>query len=165
MKWYPRDADAFIAGTIGLTSEEVGASPLVRDGLYSRNGRLPDDERYICRLLRCDPRVWRRIRGKLLGLGKLEIADGFFINSRATTELGRAQARLELAYKAGHSSSKKRKQFNEIMASLAGSYVGDTYNKKKDTSSFLNAAREGNGVSQSLAHSALVQKAKRDFRQ
>lgn len=89
MKWYKRDPDAFKGGTIGLSLEEVGAYTLILDDLYCRNGQIPDDERYVCRLLRCDPRVWRRIRERLFALGKLQSENNLLLNVRCTSVVHR----------------------------------------------------------------------------
>lgn len=112
MRWYARDGDAFIAGTIGLTLEEVGAYTLILDAIYSRNNHLPDDPDLICKLLRCDPRVWRRIRERLLTLGKLEIVEGNVTNRRASRGVGRALATADLMSKLGKRSAEKRKKNN-----------------------------------------------------
>lgn len=112
MEWYPRYGDAFIGGTIGLTLEEIGAYTLILDAIYCRNNHLPDDFKLICKLLRCDPRKARRLRQRLLDLGKLETADGFLRNPRATRELAMAQLRMDIGRKLGQSSAKKRRKIN-----------------------------------------------------
>ena len=87
MKWYKRDPDAFKGGTLGLSLEEIGAYTLLLDDIYARDGNVPDDIRYLCRLWRCDPRVARRIRARLLELKKLENSGQLLTNLRATYEL------------------------------------------------------------------------------
>jgi len=90
VKWYKRDPEAFKGGTLGLTLEETGAYTLLLDDIYARDGNVPDNVRYLCRLWRCDPRVARRIRGRLLELKKLQISGQLLTNLRATYELSTA---------------------------------------------------------------------------
>src|SRR4029077_1668464 len=96
MKWYKHDPDAFKGGTIGLTLEEIGAYILILDDLYARDGKVPDDIGYLCRLLRSDPRVVRRVRQRLIDLGKIQTSAGLIVNLRCTSELSSANIRLTL---------------------------------------------------------------------
>jgi uncharacterized protein YdaU (DUF1376 family) len=114
MRWYKRDPAAFIGGVVGLTLEEVGAYALILDDLYHRNGAVPDDERYVSQLLRCDVRVWRRIRQRLLDTGKLLCtACGQLTNARATSEISRAIGAAHIMAELGRRSAEKRKQIKE----------------------------------------------------
>jgi len=110
MRWYKRDPDAALAGMAELTLEERGAYNTVLDLIYSTAGDLRDDDRYISGWLRCDIRVWRRIRGRLMQLGKLYIHAGGLHNKRADRELDAAQHRVLSAAEAGRSSWATRKQ-------------------------------------------------------
>jgi uncharacterized protein YdaU (DUF1376 family) len=73
MKWYKHDPDAFANGVAGLSLEEIGAYALVCDAYYSRDGRLPDDDWLIARMLRCNPRTWRKIKLSLFQKQKLRV--------------------------------------------------------------------------------------------
>lgn len=88
MKWYKRDPDAALVGMQSLTDEQYRAYNVILDLLYSRNGKVPDEERFMCSHLNWDPRKWRRVRGELLALGKLHLEGYFLANYRATSELG-----------------------------------------------------------------------------
>jgi uncharacterized protein YdaU (DUF1376 family) len=118
IRWYKRDPDAALSGMMGLTLEERGAYNTVLDLLYSRAGYLPDDDRFICGWLRCDPRIWRRIKQRLVDLKKLVIESGQITNYRATSEITMALHRLEDAAEAGRSSARRRacvsKENNDI---------------------------------------------------
>jgi uncharacterized protein YdaU (DUF1376 family) len=118
IRWYKRDPDAALSGMMGLTLEERGAYNTVLDLLYSRAGNLPDDDRFICGWLRCDPRIWRRIKQRLVDLKKLVIESGQITNYRATSEITMALHRLEDAAEAGRSSARRRacvsKENNDI---------------------------------------------------
>ena len=110
LRWYKRDPDAALAGMAELTLEERGAYNTVLDLIYSQEGKLKDDDRYISGWLRCDIRVWRRIRRRLVELGKLYLYAGCLHNKRADRELDAAQHRVLSAAEAGRSSWATRKQ-------------------------------------------------------
>lgn len=94
MKWYKHDPEAFKGGTLGLSLEEIGAYVLILDDIYARETGIPDDQGYGCRLLRCDPRVWRRVRARLVHLGKLQVQGQTLTNLRAMSEISSAKLRL-----------------------------------------------------------------------
>lgn len=79
-KRFPRD---FLEGTIGLSFETKGAYAIVLDLIYMRDGRLPDDARYIAGQLGCSVRKWTAILADLVAAGKLHVADGVISNFRA----------------------------------------------------------------------------------
>lgn len=108
LKWYKRDPDAALSGMMGLSLEERGAYNTVLDLLYTRDGHLPDDERFIAGWLGADVRVWRRIRERLLMLGKLTVVGGLITNLRATSEIDAALGRVASAREAGLASAASR---------------------------------------------------------
>jgi uncharacterized protein YdaU (DUF1376 family) len=79
-KRFPRD---FLEGTIGLSFEVKGAYAIVLDLIYMRDGRLPDDARYIAGQLGCSVRKWTAILSDLVTAGKLHVTDGIITNFRA----------------------------------------------------------------------------------
>lgn len=79
-KRFPRD---FLDGTIGLSLETKGAYAIVLDLIYMRDGRLPDDARYIAGQLGCSVRKWTAILSELVAAGKLQVASGIISNFRA----------------------------------------------------------------------------------
>jgi len=85
--YYRRNADRALVGMMPLTLEERGAYGTIIDLIYSRTNRLVDDDADLCSYLRCDIRVWRRIKARLLELGKIHIEDGFIRNRHATEEI------------------------------------------------------------------------------
>jgi uncharacterized protein YdaU (DUF1376 family) len=120
MRWYKHEPEAFMGGTIALSLEEIGAYVLVLDAIYIKNGSIPDDVRYVSKLLRCDIRVWKRIRERLLELGKLQTSGGLLTNFRATSEISSAEvgrkfgiSSAEVGRKYTPTSGKKPKQNNE----------------------------------------------------
>lgn len=97
MRWYKRDPDAALAGMIGLTPEERGIYNTVIDLLYSRDGELPEDDRFFARACECRPQVWRRVRNSLLTKGKLYYRqDGKLTANRVVNELQTASKRIEI---------------------------------------------------------------------
>lgn len=108
IRWYKRDPDAALAGMMCLSLEERGAYNTVLDLIYSQGGEVLDDERFIAGWLRCDIRVWKRIRKRLLDLGKLYLAGDALRNSRADRESTEALHRVVSAAEAGRSSGRKR---------------------------------------------------------
>jgi uncharacterized protein YdaU (DUF1376 family) len=109
IRWYKRDPDAALQGMFELNLEERGAYNTVLDLIYSKTNQLPDDERFIAGCLRCDVRVWKRIRRRLIALGKIYLDDGCIRNKRADHEVLRALSRGLSARDAGKASARKRR--------------------------------------------------------
>lgn len=111
LKWYKRDPDAALSGMMGLSLEERGAYNTVLDLIYTRDGNLPDDDRFVAGWLGVDVRVWRRIKTRLVALEKLYLEGGFLRNKRADVEVDAALSRVGSARDAGKASaiSKQRK--------------------------------------------------------
>lgn len=108
IKWYKRDPDAALSGMMQLSLEERGAYNTVLDLIYSRADKLLDDDRMIAGFLSCDLRVWKRIKTKLIELGKLHVEDGLLRNLRATSEILKALSRVASAAEAGRASALAR---------------------------------------------------------
>lgn len=115
IKWYKRDPDAALAGMAVLTLEERGAYTTVLDLIYSLQGNLRDDDRYIAGWLNCDVRKWRRIRRRLIDLEKLYLNGGNLRNGRADRELDAAQHRIASAADAGRASWRSRQEKMNII--------------------------------------------------
>jgi len=123
VKWYKRDPNAALTGMMALTLEERGAYNTVLDLIYTHDGSLDDDERFICGWLRCDVRVWKRIRQRLLDLEKLYLVGGKLRNARADTEVDAAQHRINRSAQAGLASAAKREADRKIINGLASTSV------------------------------------------
>lgn len=135
LRWYKRDPDAALAGMAVLSLEECGAYNLVLDLIYSREGNLKDDDHEISRLLRCDIRVWKRIRRRLIDLEKLYLSGGKLRNARADKEILAALHRVASAAEAGRASWRTKQENNRIIKSVGltvvPTVVPTNYNKKK----------------------------------
>lgn len=86
MRWYKRDPDAALAGTIGLTLEERGVYHTIIDLLYSRGGDLPDDDRFLALACQCHWRTLRAIKLRLIEKGKLHQVEGGKITANRVQE-------------------------------------------------------------------------------
>ncbi len=101
IRWHKRDHNAALTGMANLTLEERGAYNTILDLIYTHDGAVDDDARYISGWLRCDPRIWKRIRGELLRLGKLYEVGGKLRNERCDLEVDKANHRLNCDIHAG----------------------------------------------------------------
>ncbi len=108
IRWHKRDHNAALTGMANLTLEERGAYNTVLDLIYTHDGAVDDDTKYICGWLRCDHRVWRRIRQRLLDLGKLYTVGSKLRNERCDLEVDRANSRLQGSIQAGLASAVSR---------------------------------------------------------
>lgn len=102
--------DEFLAGTTDLTLEETGAYWKACSLMYSRGGPILDDEVWIAKVLCCHVRTWRRVRERLVTMGKLRERDGCLINDRTEIEIGRARGRIGQAKEAADESARKRRE-------------------------------------------------------
>jgi len=102
--FYPDD---WLAGTLVLTLEERGAYITICALIYSSADRLLDDDRYLAGVCRVDVRVWRRIKLRLIALGKLSIEDGLVRNTRCTSEINKGIQRIKEAREAGRVGGRK----------------------------------------------------------
>ena len=66
LKWYPRDPSASLTSMMILSLEERGAYNTIMDLLYAHDGEIMDDDRYFSSWLKCDLRVWKRIKNALI---------------------------------------------------------------------------------------------------
>ncbi len=110
IRWYKRDPDAALSGMFELTLEERGAFNTVLDLIYARANNLPDDDRFIAGWMKVDVRVWRRIKTRLIGLGKLRVEGGLICNERADVEVLEALSRVLSAEEAGRASGSSRRR-------------------------------------------------------
>lgn len=141
IKWYKRNPEQALNGMMGLSLDERGAYNTVLDLIYHRDGKLPDDDRFLAGYMSVDVRVWRRIKTRLIGLGKLSVVDGVLRDDVADVVLAEALRRLTAAQDAGNASAAKRaaksghgKHENNDLGSTgveAGDATGVPTNKNK----------------------------------
>lgn len=72
----------------GLALEEEALFLRLTLKMHSREGGLPDSDRDNARILGgLDPRVFRRLKDRLIKLGLIEVRDGLLVNDRALEEV------------------------------------------------------------------------------
>jgi uncharacterized protein YdaU (DUF1376 family) len=131
LKWYARDPARALAGMMKMTLEECGAYSKILDLIYLRDGKLMDDPAEICRWLNCDPRVWRRIRTKLIDMEKLYVHAGCLHNERADQEMERFRLRHLKCVEGG---VKRWATYNEIKGLRDAPPLLSTTTKKESLS-------------------------------
>jgi uncharacterized protein YdaU (DUF1376 family) len=130
MKYYRRYPDAALAGMVMLTLEETGAYNIIIDMLYSRDGRLPDDDSMLCTALHCHGNKWHALKRRLIAKGKIWLADGFIkakcvdaVIEKAASASKRQRERVakrwaEPAGKASETSEKTSRNASEIVKNV-----------------------------------------------
>lgn len=116
--WYKRyPADAY-DGMRCLNLQEIGAYNTVLDLIYARGVPVYDDERFLAGMMGCRIDVWRRIRGRLIELGKLISIDGKLTNRRAERELELRREWSERSSRGGKISSQKLNTTSQVVNGL-----------------------------------------------
>jgi uncharacterized protein YdaU (DUF1376 family) len=100
--------DEFLVGVAGMKPEEIGAYWIACSLMYSRGGPIPDDETWIARACGCHWRTWRRIKARLIEVGKLRETPEGLINDRVVKELEKARGRLKSSADAAQKSAEER---------------------------------------------------------
>lgn len=129
LRWYKRDPNAALQGMAILSLEERGAYNTILDLLYARDGNLPDDERELARLMHCDVRVWRRVRRRLMDLGKLYVHGGHIHNVRADDEINYALQRIAKTKLAGLKGAETRRHQKRTSVELLANSSGEVSRK------------------------------------
>ena len=93
MKWYKRDPDAFVVGTVSLTDEQFRLYSVYIELWYSHE----DDpgEHAVISFLPWNSQRFRRVREELVRCGKLTKVGEKFTPNRVESELKDARKRLE----------------------------------------------------------------------
>lgn len=107
--WYRGDPHADIESAKGLTFEEFGAYCVVLALLRLRAGAIPDDDRFIAGWYRCDVRIWRRLRERLIAHERLYVSDGMLRSPAADDDVAAAARRHAAAQAAGRASVLSRR--------------------------------------------------------
>lgn len=110
LSWYKRYPVDFRDGTRRLSFEERGFYGDVLDLIYETGDDLPDDDEENAWRLRCDVRTYRRLKARLVELGKLLVDAGRLRNPRAIIEASAAASRIASTVEAGKASAHKRRK-------------------------------------------------------
>jgi uncharacterized protein YdaU (DUF1376 family) len=108
LPWYQRFPKDVLTGINGLTLEERGAYLTILELIYYHGGAIDDDERFIAGWLRVHTRVWRRLRVRLLELGKLYVNGPHLRNARADRIISEGRERYQHTVQAGKKSAETR---------------------------------------------------------
>jgi uncharacterized protein YdaU (DUF1376 family) len=108
LQHYRREIRAALAGVRGLSPEERGIYNTVLDLIYDHDGAVDDDEGFITYWCECDAPAWRRVRQRLVVLGKLYAVHGTLRNPRADREVAEALQKRAMAQAAGRASGRAR---------------------------------------------------------
>ncbi len=114
MKWYKRDAKEALDGMLLLSLEERGAYNTILDMIYFTDDKLVDDDRFLAGHMRCDLRVWKRIKQRLVDAGKIVLEAGCIRNIRATSTLKEAASLSEVNGKNGRKSGVARRKNKDL---------------------------------------------------
>lgn len=82
-KWHIED---YVQGTKGMALETEGAYIRFLMRLYRRGKPLPDDDRFMSIVMGLSIRVWKRIKGSLIAIGKIVLRSGCLTNMRFEKE-------------------------------------------------------------------------------
>jgi hypothetical protein len=114
--------------------------------MHAHDGGVDDDPRYIAGELRVHIRVWKRIRARLIELGKLYLRDGQLRNERADREIEDGLHRWVSASNAGRASALKRgygiRKINGMQTTIVQRTLEPSTTTKKE-SSYLESERAG----------------------
>lgn len=136
LRWYKRYPDEALGGMAELTLEERGAYNTVIDLIYARDNNLPDDDKFIARLMMCDVRTWKRIRTVLMTKGKI-YSDGMRIRNNKCDvlidqALDRANHRSEVQRSYAHKSHRESSKTNDLAVANAISQNGRIKKKEEE---------------------------------
>jgi uncharacterized protein YdaU (DUF1376 family) len=123
IRWYKRDPTAALEGMAMLTLQERGAYNTLLDLIYCHDGSIDDDPDLLCFWLKCDRRVWKRLRATLIEKRKLYVHGNKLRNSRADREVEVARDKIAAATIAGLASAAKRAAEAKILKGLASTPV------------------------------------------
>ena len=96
--FYPDD---WLAGTSELSAELRGVFITIVALYYSKQGRVPDHDRWLAGVCNMSMRRWRSIKEQLISIGKISVADGFIFQERAEIELENALKAKDSARESG----------------------------------------------------------------
>jgi len=140
MKWYKHDPSAALAGMIGLSVEERGAYYTLIDLQYARAPHGDVTDALVIAALAVRPQVWKRLKVRLIALGKIRELNGKLLANRVETEVQTAVKLMANGVVSGGVSehlSAKIKGLGHVEKMLLG---GENHNHNQ--TSFLSMARQ-----------------------
>jgi uncharacterized protein YdaU (DUF1376 family) len=85
--WIKFFAGDFLNGVADLQADEIGAYIVILSLIWDRGAPIPDDAAWLARRAGMSTRRFNQVRGKLIGLGKIEARNGLLGNKRAIAEV------------------------------------------------------------------------------
>jgi len=134
--------------------------------IYIHDGELNDDDYYLAGWMRSDVRVWRRLRKRLLELGKLYLHAGKLRNVRADREIDAAQHRIASASIAGLQSAAKREAERSIINGLKSTSVKRAFQlptPTKNIATTFSVSAKGSAEEEAAAKIERIRKSKAGF--
>src|SRR5688572_24324935 len=123
--WYRRHVYDALDDVLALTPEEHGIYDRVVLLIHRRGGAVPDDDAFVSGWCQCEPRIWRRVRARLIALEKLYAVDGGLRSPRADPEIVETRRRHAAAQAAGRASALSRKAGPSEINDLASAPVAE----------------------------------------
>lgn len=99
----------YLSDTMTLTTEQHGAYLLLLMAAWKEGGRLDGDDESLAAITRLPIGRWKAMRAKIIRYFDVT-EDGFLVQSRVTSELGRAKGNLAARQEAGRKGAEKRWQ-------------------------------------------------------
>jgi uncharacterized protein YdaU (DUF1376 family) len=87
MRWVKVSPHELLEGIAELNMEERGYYMTMFFTMYARMGGMPFDEREGAKILRVDIRMYRRLRDRMVAMGKLYVDEGELKNARTEYEI------------------------------------------------------------------------------
>ncbi|MFY8143063.1 MAG: DUF1376 domain-containing protein [Caulobacter sp.] len=125
LPYYQRHPRKLLEACVGMSFEVRAGYGLILDLLYIKDGRLPDDRRWIAGNLGCSTRMAGKIIDELVERGKLVLSEGFLTNNLVDNIV---ETRAKYSEKQRENGSKPKK--NKAVDQAKG---GDKRKKKEDT--------------------------------
>lgn len=83
-------ADDWLTGTLELTAEQRGVYITLCALYWSKQGRVPENDRWLAGMCNMSMRKWRKIKDELVQARKVVFIDGLLHQQRASITLGNA---------------------------------------------------------------------------
>ena len=143
-QWMPMFWGDFLANTMNLSAQEVGAYMLLIAHAWEHGGMIPYDQAQ--RIARIDNRHWRRVRGTIEPFFEVERdAKGIprrYYHGRVLSELAKADELSSKRKAAALHMHSKRRTHAYANHDANGMHKTGNYQVRDITSSFTTAARD-----------------------
>jgi hypothetical protein len=110
LSWHRRDNEEMLALVRQLDLEAYAMICAFIDLFVSRNGNVPDDDRFIAGNFSKPVPTWRRIKKRLIALELLEVRGDQLFNPIAEQVWHEAMRRYQITARAGRASQQKQKE-------------------------------------------------------